>query len=279
MQELNADQIAYWNGEAGQRWTERQERQDALLAPISRLVLERAAAASGEHVIDIGCGCGQTTLELTGQVGSTGKVLGIDVSAPMLARARHRVRNGAEFIEADATDFPFERENTDLLFSRFGVMFFARPEVSFANMRTALRPGGRLVFVCWREPRANPWFMVPLQAAYQHVPRLPEMAPDDPGPFSFAKEERVRRILDEAGFTSIEMTPYDFPLDLACGGGLEAAVEAAVSIGPASRAIDGQPAELKAAAANAIRESLAQFLDGAMVPLTAAVWFVTAKNC
>ncbi len=279
MQELNADQIAYWNGEAGQRWTERQERQDALLAPISRLVLERAAAASGEHVIDIGCGCGQTTLELTGQVGSTGKVLGIDVSAPMLARARHRVRNGAAFIEADATDFPFERENTDLLFSRFGVMFFARPEVSFANMRTALRPGGRLVFVCWREPRANPWFMVPLQAAYQHVPRLPEMAPDDPGPFSFAKEERVRRILDEAGFTSIEMTPYDFPLDLACGGGLEAAVEAAVSIGPASRAIDGQPAELKAAAANAIRESLAQFLDGAMVPLTAAVWFVTAKNC
>ena len=90
----------------------------------------------------------------------------------------------------------------DLLASRFGVMFFADPALSFANMRKALRPSGRLAFACWREPRENPWMMAPLQAAYKHVPKLPQQGPEDPGPFAFASEARVRRILDAAGFTA-----------------------------------------------------------------------------
>ncbi len=280
LQDPNAEQAAYWNGRVGQRWTNRQDFMDAVLAPISSAVLDRAAAAPGEHVIDIGCGCGATSLELAQRVGPSGRVLGVDISQPMLARARQRTPQGAQlaFEITDATIYPFAAGETDLLFSRFGVMFFAQPVQSFANLRTALRPGGRLVFVCWREPRLNPWLVLPVQAAYQHVPKLPEMSPEDPGPFSFATPDRVRRILDAAGFGAVTMEPRDFTLDLANGQGLDAALENALEIGPASRALDGQPAELQLAAQHAIRAALAAQQVGQSVPLGAAVWMVSASN-
>lgn len=178
----NADQAAYWNGLAGRVWTERQETQEAVLTPASAVLFDRARVGRGMRVIDIGCGCGGTTIELAKRVGPAGHVLGVDISAPMLARARERTGSGSapEFVLADATVHPFEPEGADLLFSRFGVMFFADPAVSFANMRKALRPGGRLALACWQEPRKNPWMMLPLQAAYQHVPRLPELVPRTP---------------------------------------------------------------------------------------------------
>ena len=191
--ERNADQIAYWNGEGGQHWADRQQMQDIVLAPVSDILIDRASAGAGEHVIDVGCGCGATTLAFAEKVGSAGHVLGIDVSAPMLARARELAPANApvEFALADATVHAFEPGRSDLLGSRFGVMFFAQPVLSFANMRKALRRAGRVTFACWRTPRDNPWLMVPLQAAYKHVPKLPELGPEDPGPFSFANEERV----------------------------------------------------------------------------------------
>ena len=143
----------------------------------------------------------------------------------------------ARTVLADATVHSFEPGRSDLLFSRFGVMFFADPAISFANMRKALRKGGRLVFACWREPRQNPWMMTALQETYKHVPRPPEVGPDDPGPFSFASEPRVRRILDEAGFSSIAMEACDVSLDVAVGRGLEAAVSSALEVGPVAESL------------------------------------------
>jgi SAM-dependent methyltransferase len=276
----NADQIAYWNGPAGQRWLDRQQAQDALLAPISEVLLDRAAARVGEFALDIGCGCGTTSIALARCVAPTGHVLGIDVSAPMLGRARQLAPEElpVEFALADATVYPFEPGQADLLCSRFGVMFFADPVRSFANMRGGLRSGARLAFACWREPRENPWAMVPLQEVYRHVPRLPEVGPEDPGPFSLAAERRVRGILERAGFDAIEVEPIDLSLDLANGGGLDAAVDTAMGIGPASRALDGQPAALRAAAADSIRAALAQHQVGHAVPLPCAFWIVTAMS-
>lgn len=279
MTSQNAEQIAYWNGDAGQRWTQRQQVQDALLEPISRLVIERADARPGEHVVDVGCGCGDTTLALAQRVGD-GHVTGIDVSAPMLARARARAPAGApvSFVEADATTHGFAPGSADLLFSRFGVMFFAHPGLAFANLHAALRPGGRLVFVCWRTPAENSWFGIPLQAVYRHVPKLPATDPDDPGPFSFAREERVRRILSQTGFRDIGCEPVDLALDLACGEGLEAAVATATSLGPASRALDGQPEAARAAATVEVRQALQAYRDGMSVRLGAGVWIVSARR-
>ena len=280
MHALNADQVAYWNGSAGRRWTDRQELQDVLLAPVSKSLFAHAHVAHGERVIDIGCGCGSTTIELARRVGPKGYVIGVDVSVPMLARARERTLPGMpiEFVEADATAYRFPPARTDLLCSRFGVMFFAEPTLSFANLHTALRPGGRLAFACWRELQENPWMAVPLMEIYKHVPNLPVSGPEDPGPFSFARADRVRRILDQAGFSAIILEPVDLVMDLAIERGLDAALATALEIGPASRALDGQPPEVREAAAQSIRAALAPLQQGKAVPLAAAIWMVTANN-
>src|SRR5215475_7501124 len=210
----NADQIAFWNGVAGRHWTDRQSVQDIVLAPVTEKLIACTNAKAGQRILDIGCGCGAITIELAQQVGPSGHVLGIDISVPMLERARQLTGKElpADYVLADATVYPFDPESFDLLVSRFGVMFFAEPAVSFAHMREALRRGGRLAFACWREPRDNPWMMAPLQAVYKHVPKLPQQGPEDPGPFAFASEERVKRILSEAGFKSIAMERCDLSL-------------------------------------------------------------------
>jgi SAM-dependent methyltransferase len=278
--ERNADQAAYWRGAAGQRWVDRQETLDAVLAPILQILLDRAAVSAGERVIDVGCGCGASAIAFARKVGLTGHVTGIDISAPMLARARERVGSALtlDLVLADATVHAFEPHRADLLASRFGVMFFADPVLSFRNMRKALRPGGRVAFACWREPARNPWMILPLQEAYKFVPKLPESGPEVPGPFALAHEERVRRILKEAGYASISMEAVDLLLDVGIGQGLDTAVKAAVDVGPARRALEGQPPEVMAKVEGALRTALAPLQKGDTVPLGASVWIVTAVN-
>jgi SAM-dependent methyltransferase len=275
----NADQIAYWNGPGGQRWADRQQIQDLVLAPVCDALIARAELKPGERVIDVGCGAGATSIAFAQKVAPSGHVLGVDISAPMLARAREITSPALpiEYVLADATAYPFVPTSFDLVASRFGVMFFADPALSFANLRRALRPSGRLAFVCWREPRENPFFMAPLQAVYRHVPKLPQLGPDEPGPFSLASEARVHRILGAAGFQAIAMEPCNLMLDIAVGGGLEMAVQSALEIGPAARALAEQPPEMVASAKNSIREVLTEFISGQMVPLPAAIWIVTAS--
>ena len=198
----------------------------------------------------------------------------------MLERARQRIPVGTpvEFTLADATVYPFAPARADLLFSRFGVMFFEDPVRSFKNLRGALRPGGRVVFACWREPKRNGWLMLALQEAYKHVPKMPDVGPDAPGPFAFQSEERVHGILEGAGFSSIQFEAIDLTLDIANGQGIDAAMDTATGVGPASRAMEGQPAEMQAAARAAIRAMLVEQLVGETVPLPASIWIVRAIN-
>lgn len=272
----NADQVAYWNGAAGRKWRDRQQLQDAVFAPVIEALMAAAAPAPGERVIDIGCGAGATTLAAAAQ---SGHALGVDVSELLVERARERaaeLKSPARFELADATVRDFSQEHADLMISRFGVMFFADPAKSFTNMRIALKPGSRLVFACWREPKTNPWMMVPLRAATQHAPAPPKLDPDDPGPFSFAAEERVRRILDQAGFSGVTMEPHDLPLDIAAGRGIDVALESALEIGPTSRALADQPEDVRRAATQEIRGALEGHRVGESVTLGAGIWIVRA---
>jgi ubiquinone/menaquinone biosynthesis C-methylase UbiE len=275
----NADQIAFWNGVAGRHWTDRQAVQDIVLAPVTEKLVARINAQRGQRILDIGCGCGAIAIELAKHVGPSGHVLGIDISVPMLERARQLTPKElpADYVLADATVYPFDPASFDLLVSRFGVMFFADPVLSFRNLRKSLRPRGRLVFACWREPRENGWMMTPLMAVYKHVPKLPQLGPEDPGPFAFADEARVKRILTEAGFTDVAMEACPLGIDVAAGRGLEAAVQGALEIGPASRALEGHPPEMVAAAIQSIREALTPFAKGQSVRLPGAIWLVTAS--
>jgi hypothetical protein len=140
-----------------------------------------------------------------------------------------------------------------------------------------MKRSGRLAFACWREARENPFFMVALQAVYKHVPKMPQVGPEDPGPFSFASQERVNRVLGAAGFNAIAMEPCKLALDVAVGRGLDAAVKSALEIGPAARALADHPPETVAAAAQSVREALAPYVRGQSVLLDGSIWIVTAK--
>ena len=272
----NKEQIDFWNGDAGKRWVAQQERLDAMLADIGAAVLKTAAAKSGEHVLDIGCGCGKTSLELADAVGPSGRVVGADISEPMLAHAKSRIgsRSQLSFLHADASVHRFDAE-FDLIFSRFGVMFFADPDSAFANLRRSLKPTGRIAFVCWREPRENDWVRVPVAAAREHVPPQPPLGPEDPGPFAFANPGRVRRILANGGFDEITMRPFDTAMAL--GETLDDAVAYIQEFGPISRLLNDATAPQREAAAIAIREAMAPYAKSSPVRLTGATWLVTAK--
>ena len=273
----NAQQAAYWNGDAGHRWTAQQEEQDRLLSPFTAALFEAAAAKLGEKVIDVGCGAGDTTLRAAE---ITGHALGVDMSEPMLARARERAAamgSPARFTLADATLHDFSPERADLMISRFGVMFFADPVRAFANLRRGLKAGGRIAFVCWRDLALNPWQNVPYAAALKHLPPPAPPGPDEPGPFAFSEAARVRGVLEGAGFDEIQLTTYEGVLDIADGGGVESAVGKSLSIGATSRALAHQPDEVRAAVVESLRETLASHAQGERVPLGGTVWIVQAR--
>jgi SAM-dependent methyltransferase len=276
--DLHADQVKYWNGAGGSHWVDEQTHTDIMLTPVLDALLDRADVRAGQHVLDVGCGCGATTIALSRRVGPAGRVTGLDVSAPMLARARELSAglSNVDYVLADAATHPFGVASADWLFSKFGVMFFGDPTTAFSNLKRALKPGGKLIFACWRPPSENPWMMVPLHAAYEHVPRLPKMNPTDPGPFAFADTNYVTRILTDAGFAAPRFTPVDVLLDIAAGKGFEAALHQATTIGATSRALQDKPADLRAKAIESIRAALKSYAKGNAVTLPGAIWIVEA---
>ncbi len=276
----HADQLAYWNSPAGEKWLKRQAETDVMLAPAQEAAILRAAPRAGEHVLDIGCGCGASTIELAERVGGAGRVVGVDISTAMLEHARMRALSvpQAETLCADAARFSFPAESFDLMFSRFGVMFFGAPAAAFAHLRGALKPAGRIVFTCWRGIEENPWMRVPLRAVCNHVPRPPRPGPEEPGPYSFADPARVTRILTATGLDAPRFTKFDFVIDLAGGRGLDAAVDNAASVGAASAALNDQPQHLRDAALDELRATLAPLEKDGRVPLDAAVWIVESAR-
>lgn len=275
---VNAAQIAYWNAGAGETWAQLQERMDNQLAPLGRRVMAELDLAAGQQVLDIGCGTGQTTLQLAQAVGPTGRVLGVDISHPMLEVARRRAAaegvSNVAFLEADAQAHPLEAGAFDAIFSRFGVMFFADPTTAFANIRRALKSGGRLAFVCWRTPAESPVMTLPMAAAAPFLPPQPPPAdPTAPGPFAFADPERVRRILSDAGFSGIAVTPHDEKIG---AGNLDETLEVALRIGPLGNLLREHPDQREGVVA-AVREALAAHAGPDGVKLTSATWIVTAR--
>ena len=277
----NADQVAYWNGENGDKWARLQARIDALFVPITAAAVAAAAPRPGEHALDVGCGCGDTVVALAEAVGPLGRVTGVDVSAPMLAVAGRRIAEAgltqAAVLEADAASEPFAPASLDLAFSRFGVMFFDAPADAFANVRRALKPGGRMVFACWRPFKANPWFHAPYKAAAPHLPEQEKADPEAPGPFSLAEPERVRHLLDLAGFGDVAVAPFDADLTFGAAGEVEDALAFLVQIGPVARALATGTDEQRAAALDAIRDRLRQADGPDGIKLGAQVWLVSAR--
>lgn len=277
----NTAQAEFWNSPAARAWADQHARMDRVLAPLLERLIAEAAPQSGEHVLDIGCASGTTTLELASRVGPTGRVLGADIAAASVARARERFTAAgvghAEIVHADASTHEFPAAAFDLLFSRLGVMFFSDPTAAFANIRHAMKPSARLVLGVLRTMSENPWPAGPTQAVRHLLPPLPAPGPEDPGPFSWADTARVHRILEGAGFQGVSLTAFDWSARLAPPGGTAEAADLMFVFGPLTRLLP----ELSAEQQGEIRATLEVYFKGHDGPdgitLPAANWIVQAR--
>ena len=278
--QVNADQLAFWNGVGGATWVSRQAHTDITLQPVCDALVAHAEPRTGESVLDVGCGCGASTLDFARAIGPTGTVEALDISGPMLKEARRRAGlagiSNVEWRQADAATA--QLREYDLLTSMFGLTFFGNPVAAFIHMRGAAKPGARMSFVCWRTLAENPWMEVPMRAVSEHLPPRPPGDPHAPGMFAFADPQRVSQILTEAGWAQPVITKFDCNLDIAAGRGLEEAVVQSTEIGAVNSWLRNQPSEIIAAAIESLRAALTPYSVGSHVRLRAAMWLVSCDS-
>jgi SAM-dependent methyltransferase len=277
--EANAEQSEHWNTDEARHWVDEQAAYDRMLAPFARRLLAAAAIGPTDSVLDIGCGTGTTTCAAA-RAASQGRALGIDLSRAMIESARARANRehigNATFEVGDAQTRAFAQGWADLVISRFGVMFFDDPVAAFANIRTAIRDGGRLAFVCWQELLANEWMAVPGAAALAQVPPPAPRGPDAPGPFSLGDPQRVHAILAEAGYHDITLDAVEEPMLLAGGGSLPETLAFLRRTQMARTLFDRVAPGLVEAAIAEIENALAPFETPEGYRLGSAVWLVRA---
>lgn len=277
----NVEQVEHWNREEAAHWVVEADRYDAMLRPFGELAMERSRLQSGDRVLDVGCGCGQTTRAIARAVGPGGTVTGIDLSEPMLRRARDSTAaagvENVTFEAGDAQTHPFPDGVFDAVFSRFGVMFFADSVAAFANLRRATRPRGRIAFVCWRDFDAQQWLMVPGAAALEYVP-MPDLGePGAPGMFALADRDRVAEMLSSAGFVDIAIDAVDAPLVLGGGGQVDDVMRFLDGSNVIRTLLEGADEATVQNVMRAIRRSLEPYQTDAGVVLGAGVWIVRAN--
>lgn len=275
----NAEQIRFWNEVNAQKWIRFQSVIDEQIGSLGRVAMDRAGIRAGERALDVGCGCGGTTLEIARRVGPAGFVVGIDLSAPMLAEAERRAReshvSNARFQNSDAQTHAFAPGEFDVGFSRFGVMFFADPGAAFANIRKALKPGGRLAFVCWRAMPENVWAFAPFAAARDLLPAQPPPDPHAPGPFAFADSARLKSILEGAGFADVKIEKLDTVMHMAATA--KEAAQFTLGIGPLARAAADADDQTRAKIVERVTVAMQKFETAEGVSPPAACWLVGAR--
>lgn len=276
--ESNQAQADFWES-SGAQWVAMRDRFDRQASAHGVAAIDALAPAPGDRVIDIGSGAGTSTLQLAERVGESGHVLGLDISSSMVeGAAAYAAQEGVgnvSFEVGDAMAEPFTGD-ADAVFSRFGVMFFSDATAGFANLLTALRPGGKLGFVCWQAPSENPWIVRPLGIASRYV-ELPFGAdPTAPGPMSLADPERLRTVLGDAGFTDVVLEPRSAPTKL--GATMDEAVDFLFGLmAPIAALKRDDPSRADELRAEMLDE-LSDWQTPEGVESPSAVWVVTARR-
>jgi SAM-dependent methyltransferase len=257
------------------RWLAFEAEHDRVNGPFGTAALVRARPLAGERVLDVGCGCGATSLALADAVGPGGHVLGIDVSSPLLDRARERsaALPHVEYQLADAQTAALP-PNRDLIFSRFGLMFFRDPASAFHNLAGALRPQGRLVFVCWRRFEENRWLHLPFSATREVLPQAPVPPADGPSPFSLSDPAKLGKLLRGAGFDWVHIERTDHEVLL--GRNLASAADFAMHTGPVGRGLAGTDEATRAEVHRRISAALSTHAHPEGIRLPGSAWVVSA---
>jgi len=267
--ETNAAQLDIWNGDSGAFWAAHADTIERTLEACDGPLL--ASLTATDRVLDVGCGTGATTRAAAGRA-HLGKVLGVDLSAGMLAEARRRAAHlpNVAFTQADAQAHRFTLSDPagfDAVISRTGTLYFGDPPAAFANLRRALRPGGRLAMLVWQELSQNPWLQL-VHTAYAAPP-----PPPGTGPFSLSDPAQTRELLERAGFTGVAGAEVRRPMWF----GPTADDARALLSGLAGWLLAGRPPAAIAAANRALREALVEHGTPAGVLLPAATWLITAR--
>jgi SAM-dependent methyltransferase len=277
----NTAQHEYWNTVGGPRWIGLGGLVERRNLTFNDLLLERSAVALDESVLEIGCGTGATTIPLAEAVGPRGRVVGVDISEPMLARARQRLAESRlgniSLVQADAQVHRLEAGRFDLIVSRFGVMFFADPVAAFSNLLPAARPGGRLCFVCWGPLEENRHWMIPYEVALRHLGAPAPTPPHAPGPLAFSDRDYVRSILERAGFADVVI---DRKTPDIIGSTPAEEAEYACVMGPPARLIDEKKPDqpVRATIRQEMVEAFAAYARGGPMLLPSTVFLVTARR-
>jgi len=270
----NEEQSAFWNGRMGDAWVSVEAYIDKMLSPLSDVAIEHAAATEGTKVLDVGCGCGPTSLKLAEQ---GAEVLGVDISEQMIDRANLNAKGkeGVSFRMADAAAEKYAGD-FDVVFSRFGVMFFDDPVAAFSNLHSALKPGGRLNVLVWQAPVKNPWMSLAAKAIEPYQPEAEAPDPTDPGPFAMADRDYTSDILTRAGFSDIEFVDVEKTLHL--GDTVDEVMDFQTYVGPLSRLLELVDENTAAKARSAVREVFAAQQTESGINMPAAALLVKAQN-
>ena len=276
-QQANRDQVALWNEASGRAWVEMQGPLDTMLAPFGALLIEHGLSQQPRRVLDVGCGWGATTFAAARRVGPGGSCVGVDVSAPLLELAEKRARaeriDNVSFVRADAQTHAFEPNDFDAVISRFGVMFFDDPTAAFININRAARRGAVLSFVAWRSPAENSFMTTAGRAAAPLLPSLRPPDPNAPGQFAFADADKVRRILESSGWSSIETRSTDIAVSVAQRDLLEYVTK----LGPVGIALADVDEPTRTRTVAAVHAAFAPFIRDGAARFNAAVWLVRAR--
>jgi len=279
--DANAAQRRYWNTVAGPRWVATPGFRERRNQESTALLLRRLGLASGESVLEIGCGTGALTVPLATEVGERGRVIAVDISEPMLGAARQRVgehglRN-VTLLHGDAQVFDFEPAAFDLATSRMGIMFFADPVAAFRNIGGALKPSGRLVFACWAPLEENQHWLISYEIALRHLgPPAPPPA-HEPGPLAFGNPDYIRHVLATAGFAEIAVERAHPTI---IGGSPEEEARQALMMGPTARLIEEKkPSEAtRQVIAHEIEAAFVAAASSGPIRLPATIFLVAARR-
>jgi SAM-dependent methyltransferase len=272
----NAEQARYWTEDGGPNWVRDEAAYDLMLAPFNDALLDALDPQPGERVLDVGCGFGSTALAASAR---GAQVHGVDISLPMIQRARERATEAganATFAVGDAQEDALGGPY-DAVTSRFGVMFFADPVRAFHNLATAARPGGRMAFVCWQPIARNPWMLAAPAVLRSLMDDPPPPPPPGAGPFAFGDSEFVDRVLADAGWTQRAIAPFETNARMGGNDGVRGAVDQALSNSAAKALLAAGDATLRDRAAAVLTDQFESLSVDGVVSCPAAAWLVTAR--
>lgn len=277
--DLSKEQEDFWNGAMGETWVASREFIDGMLRPFEELIVTEVAALRPQSALDVGCGNGSVAMALAGRIESLKRVVGVDISRPMVENARSRALARGfgpelEFLQGDAAEISFGEAQFDVFTSRFGVMFFADPVAAFASLRRAATPGARIAFVAWRSPDENEFLTAAQRAAAPLLPPSPKRNPEAPGAFALADSDRIRRLLTDSGWAQVEVET----VDLRCAFPREDLDLFITKLAPIGHDLEALDSDLRAEIEERIGAALEAYVEGTEVRFVASAWMIRAHN-